>query len=110
MGLLGISTLNLKSRTKEIGIRKTLGSSLPALLGLFTRDVIALILVSMAVGFPASVYFLNQWLHNFAYRVRMDVWTFLFSAVLAVGITLMVLAYQVVKAATANPVEALRYE
>lgn len=110
MGLLGISALNLKSRTKEIGIRKVLGASLPSLLRYFTRGIIVLILVAIAISIPVSIYFLNQWLHNFAYRIHIVFWTFLFSGALAVGISLLALGYQVSRAATANPVESLRYE
>jgi putative ABC transport system permease protein len=110
MGLMGISALNLKSRTKEIGIRKVLGASLPSLLRYLTRDIIVLILAAIAISIPVSIYFLNQWLHNFAYRIHIVFWTFLFAGALAMAIALLTVGYQAVRAATANPVESLRYE
>jgi putative ABC transport system permease protein len=110
MGLMGILALNLKSRTKEIGIRKVLGASLPSLLRYLTRDIIVLILAAIAISIPVSIYFLNQWLHNFAYRIHIVFWTFLFAGALAIVIALLTVGYQAVKAAKANPIESLRYE
>ncbi|MCJ7813702.1 FtsX-like permease family protein, partial [bacterium] len=110
MGLLGMSGIHLKSRTKEISIRKVLGASIYALLRYLTYDLVVLILIAISVSIPVSIYLLNQWLNKFAYRTSLNIWIFLSAALFTLMISLVVTAYQVLRATLANPIKGLRYE
>jgi len=110
LGLFGLASFAAEQRTKEIGIRKVLGASLPGITLLLSKDFLKPVLVANAIAWPLAYAAADLWLQNFAYRVGIEVWPFLMGSVLAFMIALLTVSFQSVKAALANPVEALRYE
>ncbi len=110
LGLFGLSSFVLLQRTKEIGVRKVLGSSVSGLLWLLSRDLIHLVLISSALAWPVAYLVMRSWLNGFPYRINLDVFLFVLSGVLVLAFALTTVSYQTWKAARANPVEALRYE
>jgi putative ABC transport system permease protein len=112
LGLLGLAAYTTEQRTKEIGVRKVLGASINGLVMLVSKEFFGLVSVGMLFAFPAAWFVTDRWLENFAYRVQLgDEWmTFVVSAVLAIMITMLTVGYHVVRAAVANPVNALRDE
>jgi putative ABC transport system permease protein len=110
LGLFGVSLFVVQTRVKEIGIRKILGASVGTILYLVAREFFVLILISTIVATPIAIYFVNGWLQNFAYRVPVDPFLVLFTLLVAVAVVTVAIGYQALKAAIANPVEALRYE
>jgi putative ABC transport system permease protein len=112
LGLLGLAAYTTEQRTKEIGVRKVIGASVNSLVMLVSKEFFLLVLIGTLLAFPAAWYFTNKWLQNFAYRIDMNgEWTtFIMSAFLAITITLITVGYHVIRAALANPVNALRDE
>ncbi|MDG6998604.1 MAG: ABC transporter permease [Nitrososphaerota archaeon] len=110
LGLFGLSSFAAEARTKEVGVRKVLGASVSGITYLLSRELIALVLIGNVVAWPVAYYFMNKWLQTFAYRIGMSVWIFIFAAAIALLIAAATTSYQSIKAATANPVRALRYE
>ncbi|MCX6553537.1 MAG: ABC transporter permease [Candidatus Aminicenantes bacterium] len=110
MGLFGLGLIMMKSRTKEIGVRKVLGASIMQILILFAKDFTRWVLIANIIAWPVAFYAMNKWLQNFAYRIDMTIWPFLLSGLSALVIALLTVGYQGVKAALANPIESLRYE
>jgi len=112
LGLLGLAAFATEQRTQEIGIRKVIGASVRGLIVLVSKEFFIWVGMGMVVAIPASLYFTDRWLQNFAYRIDLKgEWTtFLLSAVMAFVITLITVGYHVVRAATANPVKSLRTE
>ncbi|MFH1194893.1 MAG: FtsX-like permease family protein [bacterium] len=110
LGLVGLSSLMIIQRTKEIGIRKVLGASIRSLLALLSKEFIKWLLISNIIAFPVAYFFMNKWLEDFAYRIDISWWMFALSGGIALLIALLTVSYQAIKAATANPVESLKYE
>jgi len=110
LGLLGLASFMAEQKTKEIGIRKVLGASVASIVVHFLQDFLKWVIIAMAVAFPAAWYGLDKWLQNFAYRTGIGWWVFVFAGVAAVGIAVFTVGFQAVKAASANPVDNLRYE
>jgi len=110
LGLFGLSSFVLLQRTKEIGVRKVLGSSVSGILWLLSRDLIHLVLISSALAWPVAYQVMRHWLNGFTYRINLDIFLFVLSGVLVLAFALTTVSYQTWKAARANPVEALRYE
>jgi putative ABC transport system permease protein len=110
LGLLGLASFMAEKRTKEIGIRKVLGATVTGIFTLLSRDFLKLVLISVLPSLLISWYFMHNWLENFAYRVNYSVLTFFVVSLIALVIALLTITWQVLKAAVANPVEALRYE
>ena len=98
------------SRTKEIGIRKLNGAKVSEILYLLNREFIILVTVSYTIAVPVIWYATHKWLQSFAYRAEINVWLFVFTGLIAFGIALLTASWLSWKAATRNPVEALRYE
>ena len=110
LGLLGLVSFSSERRTKEIGIRKVLGASVTDVLVALTKDFTKWVLIANFIAWPIAWYAINMWLQNFAYRIEISWWTFLFSGGIALIIALTTVSIQAIKAATANPVKSLRYE
>jgi putative ABC transport system permease protein len=110
LGLLGLSLFATAQRTKEIGVRKVLGASIPNIVVLLSRDFISLVLVAIVIASPVAWYVMKNWLQDFAYRVNMSWWIFFAAGLLAVLIALITISFQAIKAAMANPVKSLRTE
>jgi putative ABC transport system permease protein len=110
MGLLGIATLAIAKRTKEIGIRKVLGASIAGITGLLAKDFLKLVLIAIVIASPIAYYFMQNWLADFAYRIDLQWWMFAGAGVLAVAIAFLTVGFQSVRAALANPVKSLRSE
>ena len=110
LGLFGLASFTAEQRTKEIGIRKVLGDSVSGILMLLSRDFVKWVIVANVIAIPIAYTAMNRWLQNFAYRTHMGIRTFLISITMALIIALISVSYQSVKAATANPVDSLRYE
>ena len=109
-GLLGLSAYNILQRTKEIGIRKVLGASVPNIITLLSKDFLKLIVIAFFIASPLAWYFMNNWLQGFAYRINISWWVFLIGGILALLIALFTISFQAIKAAIANPVKSLRTE
>ncbi|WP_339879174.1 ABC transporter permease [uncultured Algoriphagus sp.] len=110
LGLFGLSSLTTIQRTKEIGIRKVMGASLPGLLQLITKDFIILILIAIAFSIPLSIWIMNSWLQDFATRIPLSWWIFAIPSLAVVIITLITVSVHTIKVAMINPIESLTYE
>lgn len=112
LGLLGLAAFTTQQRYKEIGVRKVIGASVNSLIILVSKEFFILVGIGMLVAFPVAWYFTDSWLQKFAYRIELTgEWlTFIVSALLAFVITLVTVGYHVLRAASANPVKALRDE
>ncbi len=110
LGLFGLASFIAEQKTKEIGIRKVLGASVAGIIGLLSKDFVKLILVASVIASPISYFAMHHWLQGFAYRIDIGLATFFFAGALALAIALFTVCFQAIKAALANPVEALRYE
>jgi putative ABC transport system permease protein len=110
LGLFGLATFVAARRTKEIGIRKVLGSSAGGIVVLLSQKFAVWVLIANLVAWPIAWYAMNKWLQNFAYRIDLTIWPFLCAGSIALIIALLTVSWQAVRAATANPVDALRYE
>jgi len=108
--LLGIVSFFTEQRTKEIGIRKTLGASVTNILIILTKDFSKWILYANLIAWPIAWYAMDSWLQNFAYRIEMSWWNFALAGGIALFIALLTVSWQAIRAATANPVESLRTE
>jgi putative ABC transport system permease protein len=110
MGLLSLASLSTEQRTKEIGIRKTLGASALSVTGLLSSSFLRWVVVANVVGWPAAYFFISRWLENFAYRVDISVWPFVATAAISITLGWISVSFQTIRAAMTNPVDALRYE
>jgi putative ABC transport system permease protein len=110
LGLFGLISFATEQRTKEIGIRKVLGASVQGIVGLLITKFIKWVLMANIIAWPLAYFAMNKWLQNFAYRTDMSIWIFIISGLTALAIALLTVSYQSIKAATANPVDSLRYE
>ncbi len=110
LGLFGLASFTTGRRTREIGIRKVLGATATGIVQLLSREFVKLVLVANLIAWPVAYFVMNTWLQDFAYRVEMGWWVFALAGGLALLIALITVSTQAVKAALANPVEALRYE
>jgi len=110
LGLFGLAAFTAEQRTKEIGIRKVLGASVPNITILLVKDFIKQVGFAFIIGSPLAYFFMNRWLQNFAYSTYIRVDSILLAGALALGITLLTVSYQAIRAALAEPVDSLRYE
>jgi putative ABC transport system permease protein len=110
LGLFGMASFASEQRTKEIGIRKVLGASVPGIVVLLSKDFLKLIVVANIIAWPLAYFGMNKWMENFAYKSGIGLWVFLYTGILAVGIALATVSYQSIKAALLNPVDAIKYE
>lgn len=110
LGLLGLASYSTVQRTREIGIRKVLGASVPNILNLLSIDFLKLVFISFFVAAPVAWYFMQQWLNDFAYRAEIRWWIFALAAIVAFLVAFFTISFQAIKAAIANPVKSLRTE
>ena len=110
LGLFGLAAYVAEQRTKEIGIRKVLGASVWQVWVLLSKDFMLLVLISCVIASPVALYFLQNWLQNYAYRINIGAGVFVLAAILALVITILTISFQAIKAAVANPVKSLRTE
>lgn len=110
LGLFGLAAFTAERRTKEIGIRKVLGASVSGLVLLLSKDFIKLVIIALLIASPVAWYLVHKWLEDFAYRIDIGWWMFALAAIFAIGIALITVSSQAIKAALANPVKNLRTE
>ena len=112
LGLFGLASYTAQQRTREMGIRKTLGASVANLVVLQSGDFVRLVAVAILVSWPIGYFVMNRWLQDFAYRININsqLFTFILAAALALVIALLTVSTQAIKAAMTNPVDSLRYE
>jgi len=110
LGLFGLASFMSKQRTKEIGIRKVLGSSLSSIIGLLSKEFLILTAIACFIACPISFFYMNKWLQNFAYRTPVEMWVYLLAGLLALSITLITISFQTIRMALVNPIESLKYE
>ncbi|MBN1480735.1 ABC transporter permease [candidate division KSB1 bacterium] len=110
LGLFGLATFNTEQRTKEIGVRKVLGSSMPRISFLLVKEFLVWIILANIFAWPIAWFTMKNWLQDFAFRTSMRWEMFIFAGLVTLGIALLTITLKILKAARANPVEALRYE
>jgi putative ABC transport system permease protein len=110
MGLLSLAIFTTKRRIKEIGIRKVNGAKVSEVMAMLNKDFVRWVIIAFLIATPVSWYAMNKWLESFAYKTELSWWIFALAGILALGIALLTVSWQSWKAATRNPVEALRYE
>ena len=110
LGLFGLSAYMAKQKTKEIGIRKVLGSSVLGIFIMLSRQFVVLIVIAIVLAVPLTIWGMQQWLDSFAYRDGMSALTFVIAAGAVLFIALATISYHTIRAARANPVRSLRYE
>ncbi|MEO1032591.1 MAG: FtsX-like permease family protein [Bacteroidota bacterium] len=110
LGLFGLVSFQVFERTKEIGIRKVLGSSVYNVVILLSRTFLSLLLVSFLIATPLCYYLMDKWLQNYAYHINLDGWTFIIAGMFTILVAFLTVSVQAIKAATANPVKSLRTE
>ncbi len=110
LGILGMAVFAITRRTKEIGIRKVNGARVSEVMVMLNKDFVKWVAMAFVIATPIAWYAMNRWLENFAYKTEVSWWIFVLAGLLALGIALLTVSWQSWKAATRNPVEALRYE
>ncbi len=110
LGLFGLSAFSAERRTKELGIRKALGASMPGLVRLMGKEFTILVLLAAGAGCPIGWYFMTQWLETYAYHVDVGYLTLIMAAVVCLVVSLVTISYHSVKVAASDPVKSLRYE
>lgn len=110
LGLIGLVTITTAQRTKEIGIRKVLGSKISGIVQLLSKEYLKLIFISILIASPIAWWAMHHWLNDFAYKINLSWWMFAIPAVITLLIAFITMSYHSIKAARANPVESLRDE
>jgi putative ABC transport system permease protein len=110
LGLIGLSLFMTERRTKEIGIRKVYGAKSIEIYSLLSKEYSIWVIISLLIGSPVAWYAMNQWLHNYAYRITLNPWIFAMVGLIVLFIALLTVGFQSYRAASMNPVKALRYE
>lgn len=110
LGLFGLSSFTTEQRTREIGIRKVLGSSVPEILILLSKEFSRLVIIAIVIAIPVSWFGMDKWLQSFAFQTNISWWIFAVSGFLAILIAYATIIFQAVKASRTNPVDALKYE
>jgi len=112
LGLFGLASYSAEQKTKEIGIRKAIGSSVASLVIMLTKQFVKWILIANIIAWPVAYYYMDKWLGNFAYNIELSDfwWLFVASAAISFAIAVLTVSSQALRAAMANPVESLKYE
>lgn len=110
LGIFGLSLYTAEQRTKEIGIRKVLGASVSSVVKHISKEFVFLVIIANVIAWPLAYIMINQWLQSFAYRIAMGWLTFILAGIVVLVLSLLTVSWQIIRAATANPVDSLRYE
>ncbi len=110
LGLFGLTAFIVSQRTKEIGIRKVLGASVPHIVRIISKDFVLLVIIALLIASPFAWWIMNSWLQDFAYRISISAWIFVIAGLAALLIALVTVSWLAIKAALANPVKSLRTE
>ena len=110
LGLFGLASFTAEQRTKEIGVRKVLGASVPQLVVLLSKEFTLLVVIAFVFAAPISFFAMKDWLKEFAYHANIGLEIYVLAGVLALVIAWLTVSYQSIRAAMANPVDSLRYE
>ncbi len=110
LGLIGLAFFMTEKRTKEISIRKVLGATVSGITVMISKEFIKWVMIANLIACPLAYFLVNKWLEGFAYRVTVEIWTFLLVGIITVVVALLTVIYQSLKAAAANPVDKIRYE
>ena len=110
LGLYGLTAFTIEQKNKEIGIRKVNGAKVSEILTMLNKDFIKWVAIAFIIATPIAYYVMNKWLENFAYKTTLSWWIFALAGVITLGIALLTVSWQSWRAASKNPVEALRYE
>ena len=110
LGLLGLASFTAEQRTKEIGVRKVMGASVPLIMKLLSREVVLMIVIASVISWPLAYFFMKDWLQNFAFQVNLGFLTFLLASIFSFLIAIATISYQGYRAASTNPTESLRNE
>jgi len=108
--LFGLATFAASQRTKEISVRKVLGASVPNILALLSGNFLKPVFIAIVIACPVAWYAMNKWLEDFAYKIDIGWGVFAIAALITIGIALLTVSFQAIKAAIANPVKSLRTE
>ncbi len=110
LGLFGLAAFSAEQRSKEIGIRKVLGASVPGIAQLLSKDFLKLVVIAFAIATPIAWWAMHQWLQEFAYRIQISWWMFALAGMAVIVIALLTVSFQAIKAAVANPIKSLRMD
>jgi putative ABC transport system permease protein len=110
LGLFGLTSFTVEQRTKEIGVRKAMGSSIAGIYIVISREVIILVSISALIAWPLIYYIASKWLENFYYRINLGVFSFIAGLTIALGIAILTISYRIMRAASVNPAQSLKYE
>jgi putative ABC transport system permease protein len=110
LGLFGLTSFTIEQRTKEIGVRKAMGSSIIGIFVLLSKEIIILISIAALIALPVIYYFASNWLENFYYRIDLGAFSFVAGLTIALGIAIITISYHILRAARVNPAQSLKYE
>jgi putative ABC transport system permease protein len=110
LGLFGLTSYTVEQRTKEIGVRKAMGSSVTGIYIVISREIVILVSISALIAWPLIYYFAGKWLESFHYRVELGLPVFIAGLAVALAIAMMTISYRILRAASVNPAQSLKYE
>ncbi len=110
LGLFGLTSFTVEQRTKEIGVRKAMGSSVTGIYIVISKEVIILVSISALIAWPVIYYIAGKWLENFYYRINLGTFSFVAGLTIALGIAILTISYRILRAARVNPAQSLKYE
>jgi putative ABC transport system permease protein len=110
LGLFGLTSFTVEQRTKEIGVRKAMGSSVAGIYVVISKEVIMLVSISALIAWPVVYYWAGKWLENFYYKINLGLFTFIAGLTIALGIAVLTISFRILRAARVNPAQSLKYE
>lgn len=110
LGLFGLTSFTVEQRTKEIGVRKAMGSSVSGIYVEVSKEIVILVSISALIAWPIIYYIAEHWLQHFYYKINLEIFSFIAGLFIALGISLITISYRILKAATVNPAQSLKYE
>lgn len=110
LGIFGLSSYTAEQRTKEIGIRKVLGATVSSIIRNISREFVVLVIIANVIIWPVAYFVLSRWLNTFAYRIDIGWWMFVLTGITVLVLSLVTVSWQIIRAATTNPADSLRYE